>query len=70
MEEYTNRELYLLMEELIKNNNTSHDRIEAQVKKTNGRVSDLEKWKYGISGALALMGVIVGFLGFKLTIPL
>lgn len=48
-------------------NNTVHigeivrtlERIEAQVLKTNGRVSSLEKWRWGITGGL----IVVGGLG-------
>ena len=30
-------------------------RIEAQVEKTNGRVTSLEKWKYGLGCAVAAL---------------
>lgn len=30
-------------------------RIEAQVKETNGRVTSLEKWKYGLGCAVAAL---------------
>jgi len=44
-------------------NNTLHEiliRIEKKVEKTNGRVSDLEKWKNRIAGGLVVIsGVLI-----------
>lgn len=33
--------------------------IHEQVKKTNGRVSSLENWRWFISGGIAVMGVMI-----------
>ena len=35
------------------------ERIETQVLKTNGRVSGLEQWKWGVTGAVAVLTAIV-----------
>lgn len=48
---YTSRELKELFRELKEGN----DRIEAQVIKTNGRVSSLESWKNFITGGMAVL---------------
>jgi len=48
------------MEEIT--NQTLHEilvRVEKQVIKTNGRVTDLEDWKNKIKGALIIMNIIL-----------
>jgi len=48
------------MEEIT--NQTLHEilvRVEKQVTKTNGRVTDLENWKNKIKGALIIMNIIL-----------
>jgi hypothetical protein len=40
------------------------DDIHAEVRKTNGRVSGLEKWQSWITGALALLGISLPIIGF------
>lgn len=37
-------------------------RIEAQATRTNGRVTDLEKWKARIVGAIGMATFILGFV--------
>lgn len=37
-------------------------RIEIQVTKTNGRVSNLEAWRNRIVGAMGVLGVILGWV--------
>lgn len=38
---------------------TRLDRIERKVDATNGRVRDLERWKWGLGGGIAVLTVIV-----------
>ncbi len=52
---YSNRELNTHFDEI----KSSLDRIEEQTKKTNGRVSRLEGWKMYISGALAIITILI-----------
>jgi len=55
MEEPTNREL----NSDIKHIKETVTRIEAQVCKTNGRVTALEKWRSYILGAFAMITMLV-----------
>jgi len=52
-----------LIEEKFKQNEESHQRIEAQVRNTNGRVRGLEKWRWAIGGALTVLSILVTILG-------
>ena len=54
-EPYQNREIREMFNDLQKGN----ERIEAQVKVTNGRVTSLERWKYVGMGATGVLTVIV-----------
>jgi len=49
-------------------NNTLHEillRIEKKVEKTNGRVSDLEKWKNRIAGGLVVISAVLVPIAIK-----
>jgi len=52
----TIKELHTVLNEKL-------DRIENQVKFTNGRVRKLEKWRWGIGGAVAVLAFIVTIFG-------
>ena len=60
-ESYTKREL----DNYFQNINRSLGRIEAQVISTNGNVRKLQIWKAYITGAIAILGVVLG-----ITVPL
>ena len=60
---FMNREILEMFGELSK----GQDRIEAQVKHTNGRVTQLERWKYiGIGATAVLTTVVVPILSWAL----
>jgi uncharacterized membrane protein YukC len=60
---FMNREILEMFGELSK----GQDRIEAQVKHTNGRVTQLERWKYiGIGATSVLTIVVVPILSWAL----
>lgn len=40
--------------------------ILSQVQKTNGRVTNLEKWRSYIAGAVAMLGIVFGIFQFVL----
>lgn len=48
-----------LVEEQFKNNEEHHDNILEQVKKTNGRTTNLEIWQARIIGGLIVSQVII-----------
>ena len=52
-------DLVIQLNETIKDIKASLVRIETQTSKTNGRVNKLENWRYFITGALALIGVVL-----------
>ena len=58
----TSVNLEVIIERLdnIKSDNAQeHSQIFEQVKKTNGVVADIQKWRYLVSGALILMNAIL-----------
>lgn len=60
---YTNREI----KEMFNDLKDGQDRIESQVKLTNGRVTTLEKWRYTMVGGIAVLSmVVVPILGWSL----
>lgn len=54
-EPFSNREIT----EMFKDITNGQSRIEEQVRKTNGRVSEMEKWRSFMSGAIAVLVAIV-----------
>lgn len=62
MEEYTTRELYLIVKSLhekMDDHKTDLTEIKEQVKTTNGRVAKLELWQSSIKGVLAFIVIII-----------
>lgn len=66
MEEYSNREIDMKFEAIQQHMKDSHasineklDAILTQTTRTNGRVSSLEKWRSYITGAVAVLTVLV-----------
>jgi hypothetical protein len=55
MEDYTNRELYLLLESI----KLKMDEVCDQVKKTNGRVKSLELWRALIIGGFSVITLVI-----------
>jgi cytochrome c-type biogenesis protein CcmH/NrfG len=54
-QDFTNREIKLMFHEL----KDQATRIERQTTLTNGRVSDLEKWRYISMGSVAVLVMLV-----------
>jgi hypothetical protein len=55
---YSKREIDMIIKEI-------HNDVKSileQTKKTNGRVSALEVWRGYITGGIAVLGVVVGYL--------
>jgi hypothetical protein len=55
---YSKREIDMIIKEI-------HEDVKAileQTKKTNGRVNSLEIWRGYITGGLAILGVMVGYI--------
>lgn len=68
MENFTNRELEILYNNLSDKSVVQHkevmkelSEISAHVQKTNGRVKKLEIWRAGIAGGLAVIMVVGGY---------
>ena len=60
---YTNREI----KEMFTDLQDGQNRIENQVKLTNGRVTTLEKWRYTVAGGVAVLSmVVIPILGWSL----
>lgn len=57
------RDLWLSMDRVL---NDRLPRLQAQVEKTNGRVSSLEKFRYAAAGGLAVITVVIVPLFIKL----
>lgn len=71
MEEYTNRELGIMLSEMRRENEESSlakkeilERIEAKVDKTNGRVTQLEKWRVFLAGGQAILIFLLPVITF------
>jgi hypothetical protein len=47
------------LDTLAKSNTEEHARIEVQTSSTNGKVADLVKWRYLMTGVIAVIGVLV-----------
>ena len=47
------------LDNLITDNEEEHARILEQTTKTNGEVADLKKWRFFISGAVAVLSTLV-----------
>lgn len=55
-------DLKTYLDEKFKENKESHDAIQTRVDKTNGRVRSLEKFRYAIAGALAVISVVISLM--------
>ena len=61
-EQHATANLEVIIERLdnLKSDNTQeHSQIFEQVKKTNGAVAEIQKWRYLINGALLVMNAIL-----------
>ena len=73
MEDYTNRELGIMLKE-IKNhlisfsdtNKEEHKDLTSHIKNTNGRVKSLEMWRSFILGGLGVIGLVLPFVLYKI----
>jgi hypothetical protein len=73
MEEYTNRELGILLTDIKAHlvnfsnvNKTEHENIEKHVIKTNGRVKSLELWRSFMLGGMGVIIFVIPFVVYKI----
>lgn len=66
MEEYTNRELGIMLSEMKNDTREILERIELKVDKTNGRVTRLEKWRVFLAGGQAVFLFLLPLIAFLL----
>jgi hypothetical protein len=62
MEEYTNKELYLLLSShidkfdlFVEQNNKDHEEVKCKQDKTNGNVRRLQLWRAGLASAITVI---------------
>ena len=68
-QDYTKREIDIIFdrqEDHLKYIREKVDSIEAQTKITTNRVSNLENWKFYLSGAIAILTIIVLPIAFMI----
>lgn len=63
-EEYTNRELGIMLSEMKHDTSVTLERIEEKVDKTNGRVKRLELWRMVLIGAWAAITFMLPLLTY------
>lgn len=73
-EEFTNRELGMLIQEIHKNvdemkeeNILSHSRLDNNQRSTNGRVRNLEMWRQFLLGAWAVLSLATPIAWYMIT---
>lgn len=66
-EDYTNRELGIIITNFEKTTTESLTRIETQVNRTNGRVKSLELWRMLLTGGYVVFMLLMGVFAFLLT---
>ena len=54
-DDFSKNEIILMFKEI----KDTLERVEAQVIKTNGRVSNLELWREGLMGKLTVIGIVL-----------
>ena len=59
MEEITNEVIWERLNTFMSDNKEDHIRIEEQVRRTNGQVSSLSKWRSFTMGAVAILSAII-----------
>jgi len=73
MDEYTNRELGILLKEIKTHligfsdtNKKEHEAIEKHVIKTNGRVKSLELWRSFILGGMGVIIFVIPYIIYQI----